>query len=295
MKEAFRSEKISEKKLSYIYTINEILSEYKEMGYKLTLRQLYYQLVSRDLIANRAQEYSKLSSVLVTARMNGLTDWFLIEDRLRKPQIPYWVKDIKDAMKDTIRTYRLDRQSEQENHIEIWTEKDAVSNILRKVTEFYHIKLMINRGYSSCSAMKEAFDRLSYRSTYEAQNVIIIYVGDHDPSGLDMIRDIESRFDEFGLSGFKIIHIALTRRQVDEFKPPPNPAKITDPRAKWYIALHGDESWELDALKPQYLEGIVDKAVQDNIDLGIFKGMIEKEKRDKARLLKIIKDLKGKY
>lgn len=284
MKEKYRDEKITPARMEYISVINSILEDFQAKGYRLTLRQLYYQLVAGAIIPNRVQEYSKLSSVLVAARMNGLTDWRMIEDRIRKPQHVYYVRGVNDAIDDTIRHYRLDRQEGQENCVEIWTEKDAVSNILLKVSQHFHIRLMVNRGYSSCSAMKEAADRLQFSH----QKRIILYVGDHDPSGLDMIRDVESRLGEFGLMNFEIFHIALTREQIEEFNPPPNPAKITDPRAKWYISEHGSESWELDALKPEDLEAIVRLNVERLIDLDLFESMLQKEKDDIEKLKDIM-------
>ncbi len=280
MKEAFRSEKVSKVKAAFIEIVNQILTEYSGAGYRLTLRQLYYQLVSRNYIPNTVQEYSKLSRILVFARMNGLTDWNHIEDRIRRPYIPFWVTGIRDAVQTIVHAYRLDRQKGQPEHIEVWTEKDAVSNILKRVTERYHVKLMVNRGYSSCSAMKEAFDRMDGCE----KKVVILYVGDHDPSGLDMVRDIEDRLREFGLIDFEVEHVALTRDQIDQFQPPPNPAKITDPRSDWYIREHGEESWELDALRPEVLEKIVKKAVESHVDEDVFYRMIDQEQEDKRRL-----------
>jgi len=292
MKEQFRKEKISVKKLVYIDTINIILKEYEEMGYTLTLRQLYYQLVARDFIPNHAREYSKLSGILVTARMNGLVDWDMIEDRVRRPELPYWVRGIKHAIDDTIGAYRLDRQKGQKNYIEIWTEKDAVSNILKRVSYYHHIRLMVNRGYSSCSAMKNAYDRISWRTggMLSGQNPVIIYVGDHDPSGLDMIRDIEERLEEFGLCSLTVNHIALTSNQIDDYNPPPNPTKITDPRAKWYIEKFGESSWELDALRPDVLQEIVTNAVEELIDLDLFASVLKQEKVDKEKLASFAED-----
>lgn len=280
MKEKFRDEKITPARMEYISVINSILEDFQKKGYRLTLRQLYYQLVAGAVIPNRVQEYSRLSSVLVAARMNGLTDWRMIEDRIRKPQHVYYVRDVNDALEDTIRHYRLDRQKGQENCVEVWTEKDAVSNILKRVTQHFHLRLMVNRGYSSCSAMKEAADRLRHAH----QKRIVLYVGDHDPSGLDMIRDVGSRLDEFELKEFEIIHIALTAEQIQRFSPPPNPAKITDPRAKWYISVHGNQSWELDALKPEDLEAIVRQNVESFIDLDLFESMLQKEQDDIEKL-----------
>lgn len=287
MKEAFRSEKIAPAKEAYIERANEILEEYAAQNLTLTLRQLYYQLVARGFIPNIVQEYSKLSRIMVFGRMNGLVDWDHIEDRLRRPRLPYWNKNVVDALKDTVDQYRLDRQADQENYIELWTEKDAVSNILWKSAGFYHIRLIVNRGYTSCSAIKKAFERFKYQSG----DPVILYVGDHDPSGLDMIRDIRDRLDEFGLVDFKVIHVALTMAQIEEYNPPPNPAKITDPRANWYFREHGSESWELDALRPEVLSTIVESAIRENIDVNQFMKIRAKEDRDKKNLEKIIKDL----
>lgn len=291
MKEQFRHEKISASKGAYIDTINSILEEYASAGYRLTLRQLYYQLVARDHIPNLVREYSKLSRVLVDARMNGLTDWDYIEDRIRQPYIPFWTRGIKEAVQTIIDAYRLDRQEGQDEHIEVWTEKDAVSNILKRVTTRYHVQLMVNRGYSSCSAMKDAFDRMKWRWIDKDQPTVILYVGDHDPSGLDMVRDIKDRLHEFGLSDFKVEHVALTMDQIEQFSPPPNPAKITDPRSGWYISEHGDESWELDALRPEDLERIVKEAVEAHVDEMAFYKVIDRENEDKLKLEEFIEGI----
>lgn len=288
MKESFRNEKITPAKEAYLETVNGILEEYVAQGYKLTLRQVYYQLVARDHIPNRIQEYSKLSRILVFGRMNGLVDWDHIEDRLRRPWIPHWNEGVVDALKDTMDQYRLDRQRGQEKYIEVWTEKDAVSNILKRSSIFYHIRLVVNRGYTSCSAIKEAFDRMDGCD----RMAMILYVGDHDPSGLDMIRDIKDRLNEFGLPDFEMIHVALTMAQIEEFDPPPNPAKITDPRAAWYIRTHGSESWELDALRPEVLSTIVDSAIHENVDINKFLKIRTKEDWDKKELEKIMKGWK---
>jgi hypothetical protein len=244
MKHAFIPLKLSPQKLEMLAIIQEIIKEFQAMGYKLTLRQLYYQLVSKDLIANKQPEYSKISSLLKDGRMMGLIDWNAIEDRLRVPRIPYCCDNIQDALQDTADQYRIDRCRNQDVYIEVWAEKDALSSILYRVTEYYHVRLMVNRGYTSCSAMYEAYQRM----LRQGKSCTILYLGDHDPSGLDMVRDIKNRFEEFGLD-IEVQKIALTTEQVKAYNPPPNPAKITDPRAKGYIEKFGPVSWEVDALR----------------------------------------------
>ena len=162
----------------------------------LTLRQLHYQLVSRDLIT--PQEYAKLSKLLTNGRMTGLVDWDAIEDRVRVPNIPWSAESASSAVAKIAKyNFRLDRQSDQKRYVEVWSEKDALSGILSRVTEEYHINLVINRGYSSCSAMERAYSRLSKNIYTEEKECVILYLGDHDPSGLDMVRDIRDRLQYF--------------------------------------------------------------------------------------------------
>ncbi len=177
MKQQFDSElRLSKANRIMLERINTILEEYRNDGYVLTLRQLYYQLVSKDIIPNNDREYAKLSNILKKGRMAGIVDWSAIEDRVRVPKLPYWVRDVQHAIQDTIEQYRVNRMQGQQRNIEIWVEKDALSNVLFRVTSKYHIRLMVNRGYSSISAMYDAHRRLR-------SSDVILYFGDHDPSG----------------------------------------------------------------------------------------------------------------
>lgn len=267
-----------------------ILKEYKEQGYILTLRQLYYQLVSRDIIPNQTREYNILSKIVTKGRMCGVIDWDSIEDRVRVPQIPYFVSGVENAINDTIKQYRLNRQEDQDNYIEVWVEKDALSGILSRVTRRFHIRLMVNRGYSSTSAMYGAFCRFRNAMDNEGQDVKVLYLGDHDPSGLDMVNDIVSRLNDFGIENYgdlQLNHIALTYNQIEQYNPPPNPIKFTDPRAGWYSSQFGETSWELDALTPQILTNLLEDEINDRIDIDIYNDVLESEKED-------IRELRGK-
>lgn len=290
MKQKFKEKlQLNKKNQEQLKIINEIIEEYANQGYVLTLRQLYYQLVSRDLIPNLKKEYAKLSGLLVKGRMGGIVDWDAIEDRTRTPYVPYSVDDIKDAIEDTINQYRLDRQRDQDVYIELWVEKDALSGVLKRITSKYHIKLMVNKGYSSCSAMHDAFKRLKIQED-DGKETHILYLGDHDPSGLDMIRDIKERLKEFGVHPI-IKQIGLTMKQIKKYNPPPNSAKITDPRAKWYVAEYGNVSWEVDALNPKILHQLVKDNVKELIDLNLFKDLIKQEEQDKIKLRKFAENV----
>lgn len=285
MKEKFTSERFNRANTILLKNINDILEDYYNQGYRLSLRQIYYQLVSRDLISNNDKEYTKIMHIVRKGRLNGDIDWSFVEDRIRSARIHYYVEDIEDALNDTVKTYRLDLMRNQDKFIEVWIEKDALSNIIYRTTQRYSIPLMVNRGYSSISAMYDASKRLS-------QNGYIIYLGDHDPSGLDMIRDIEDRLSIFECYP-QIIPIALNMEQIRKYNLPPNPAKITDPRSKDYIKKYGNISWELDALSPNVLTGILDSKINELIDIESFNTMIQKEYSDKQKLSDIISNLEN--
>ncbi len=252
--------------------INDVLESYRLEGFTLTLRQLYYQLVSRDIIPNTDKEYKKLSRVVTQGRLIGLIDWDDIEDRLRVANIPYYVKGIKDAMYDTINQYRLNRQQGQPRHIDVWIEKDALSNIFAPLTDYYHVHLLVNRGCSSISAMYVAAKRMRGTSP------VILYFGDHDPSELDMVRDIRERLETFKVYA-DVIPVALTMEQIERHTPPPNPAKVTDPRAENYFKKFGKISWELDVLPSDVLQKLVREQIIQYMDRELF----EQTKKGKGR------------
>jgi len=268
--------------------INTIIEAYQDQGYVMTLRQLYYQLVARGVLPNSDKEYKKLGALLVKGRMAGVVDWDAIEDRGRTAHLPYWANNVSEALRHLSSYYRLDRMATQPVYLETWVEKQALEGVLKRVTEHYHVRLMVNKGYSSASAMYEAAKR--FKEAWEdGKDCHILYLGDHDPSGLDMVRDIRQRLHDFGEEP-EVSHIGLTMEQVLELDPPPNPAKITDSRSDWYISKYGDESWELDAIPPPRLVEIVEGAILELIDEDAFEERKEQETKDLLRLHEIAEE-----
>jgi hypothetical protein len=298
MKQKFRDTKLNAKSMEHLEAVNYIVEDYQSQGYKLTLRQLYYQLVSKNIIPNKDTEYKKLSRVLTEGRMAGFVDWDAIEDRLRQPQNIFHVSGIPNALNIIHNQYRLDRTIGQQTMVEVWVEKDAISNVLKPVTQKYGVNLLVNRGYGSATAMKDAYERYSRalreRYSYEPEDgdvmeVVILYLGDHDPSGLDMIRDIEDRISEMlsvdGLDVFfNVVPIALTKEQIRKYNPPPNPAKITDSRSDAYIAEHGRVSWEVDALPPNVLHKLLEDSIIEYLDVKKYNKIVKKEAEQKAEI-----------
>ena len=238
-----------------------IVEEYAADGYRLTLRQLYYQFVARDLIPNTKKSYDSLGSLISNARLAGRIDWDAIEDRTRSFKSHSYDTDPVSSLLSVAEYFELDPWESQEVKVEAWIEKDALLGVLQRACRMYGVPYFSCRGYPSQSAIYEAANR---HKEYK-KRVIVLHLGDHDPSGVDMTRDIAERLELFG-SDAEVRRIALTMEQVDELKPPPNFAKVTDTRSPLYVKRWGKRSWELDALPPQYVEQLVNEAVKKELD-----------------------------
>ena len=245
---------------------NEICEDYADQGYDLTLRQLYYQFVARDLIPNTQKSYKRLGSIVNRGRLAGLLDWEHIVDRTRNLEtLSHW-NTTKDMIWSAANWFQLDRWGNQKIRIEVWVEKEALSGVIGQVAERHDVAWFACRGYVSQSELWRAAERL-IRYVAEGQEVLVLHLGDHDPSGIDMTRDIQDRLNIFMAHGsVEVRRIALNMDQVDQYRPPPNPAKLTDSRAHDYIAKYGSNSWELDALDPATLEALIEKHILDARD-----------------------------
>ena len=280
----FRDIDFKEDTIEIIARMNKILAEYSG---RVSVRQLYYRFVAADLIPNSQQSYNRIQSIITNARYAGMIDWDAIEDRNREAQRPSEYKSGATALELLYQNFRLNRWEDQPFYVEVWVEKAALAGILATVSDVFHVTMMVNRGYSSASAMKESADRIRARSGLTARPVVI-YLGDHDPSGEDMVRDIRERLIEFGCPQWLDIRkLALTMAQIEEYRCPPNPAKVTDSRAAAYIEKFGDSSWELDALPPDVLEDMLADAVKSYIDKGKMDAIITRENQIKAALKKV--------
>lgn len=263
-KEKYQDRRFGAATRTTIERCNAVIEEYTGRGFTLTLRQLYYQLVARGVIPNRMREYKRLVSVVNDARLAGLIDWLAIEDRTRNlHSLAHWERP-SEMVRAAAEQFRVDLWVDQPWRPEVWIEKDALLGVIEGVCEEFDVPFFSCRGYTSQSEMWSASQRLLDHGA-NGQTPIIFHLGDHDPSGKDMTRDIESRLDLF-MGGCEIQRLALNMEQVRKFSPPPNPAKTTDSRYRTYIAEFGSESWELDALDPTVIAGLIRSAVMSLID-----------------------------
>lgn len=261
---------------------NEIIEEYAAQGFGLTLRQLYYQFVSRDLIANTQKSYKNLGGIVNDGRLAGLIDWDAITDRTRNLEsVPHW-ENPKDIIEQDARVFRLDKWADQDHRVEVWIEKEALVGVFERVCSQEDVGLFACKGYTSQSEMWAAGQRMEEYATQE-QTPVILHFGDHDPSGQDMTRDIVDRLELF-MGGMKIDRLALNMDQIRRYKPPPNPAKTTDSRYAKYIQLYGTHSWELDALEPKVLASLARKAISSLRDNKKWKAQVAEEEEHRAKL-----------
>ena len=264
---------------------NEIIVEYQAQGFKLTLRQLYYQFVSRDLIPNTVQSYKSLGDVVNDGRLAGLIDWDAIEDRTRNLRSsPHWSSP-RSIVRACADQFAVDLWDTQENYVECWIEKDALVGVIEGICNELDVPFFACRGYTSQSEMWGAAQRLIEREN-RGKKTTIIHLGDHDPSGIDMTRDIQDRLELFGSTA--VIHrIALVYDQIEQYNPPPNPAKTTDARYQSYANKYGDESWELDALEPRVIVDLIREAVQDRLDQDTWEEALQRQQTGRDQLGKV--------
>jgi len=266
----------------------EICEDYMAQGYTLTLRQLYYQFVARDILANTEKNYDRLGSIINDARLAGRIDWDAIEDRTRHlRKLASWDSP-KDILESCAQQFRYDRWKDQPTRVEVWIEKDALVGVIEPTCNDYRVPYFACRGYSSQSEQWRAGTR--FKDYLEGgQDVLVLHLGDHDPSGIDMTRDNDERLAMFAEADradnmLQIKRIALNMDQVRRYRPPPNPAKLSDTRASGYIEKYGSQSWELDALNPEVIAQLLRDQFDAVIDDEKWAAAKEREKVARARI-----------
>lgn len=261
--------------LATIATANAIIEEYAAQGFDLTLRQLYYQMVARGYIENSQRSYKNFGNAIDDARLAGLIDWDYIVDRTRNLRGNGHFRDPSHIMAAVANSFRIDKWARQPYRVEVWVEKDALIGVIEVACRRLDVPFFACRGYTSQSEMWGAAQRL-IRWRQAGQTPVILHLGDHDPSGIDMTRDIVDRLTLFA-GGIPVDRLALNWEQVERFNPPPNPAKLEDTRAEAYVARFGLSSWELDALDPTTIASLIETAVAGFRDDNLWAEAVEEE------------------
>lgn len=278
--------------LALIMVMESIVDEYVAQGYRLTVRQLYYQLVARGVIENTERSYARITSTVNDAKLAGLMDWEAIEDRTREfLRRSHWAS-ASELVESAADQFHMDMWIGQENRVFVIVEKEALAGVLHRACRRLDVPLLAARGYPSGTVLREFAQSDLIPCLQGEQTPIVLHLGDHDPSGIDMTRDLDSRLCLFAEGFVELNRIALTMDQIDEHRPPPNPAKTTDSRFADYRRKYGDESWELDALKPDYLDDLVSQHIAEYIDEDQWDKRVKLIKEGSASIKKAAEGLK---
>ena len=254
----------------------------------LTLRQIYYQLVSKEIIENKNTEYNMLSNLLKWARVDGFIAWTAIEDRVRAVHSNEGWGDEEiffDAhFENFLGGYRRHLAQTQDVYVEVWIEKDALSRLFSTVTRKYCVSTVVCRGFSSVTFLQNYAKRITYHEQ-EGQRPVMLYFGDFDPSGEEMFISMGKTLrNELNVEDIRLKKVALTLGDIAEYQLPHDPRalKHSDPRASRYVALYGDLAVELDALAPDVLERKIRIAIEEEFNMDLFREeyLIQKDERD---------------
>jgi len=253
----------------------QILLEYSPM----TVRQVYYRLVATQIIANTRTQYKAVCRALVAARQEDSIPWHRIEDRLRRPRnVPMWGSVSQYAI-SARHWYRRDVWLNQPHLVEVWLEKDALSGIFEDILQPFGVTLNVGRGYDGWSSINQAAMRyVRWRGA-----TTILYFGDFDPSGRDMVRSLIDRISFFGTSpNLKIC--AILKSDIEAYDLPPDFTKTTDSRRAAFVLEHGDISVELDALPIRILQRRIREAIEAHMDLDALQETAHQEALDQERI-----------
>jgi len=289
-----------------IQRCRNVLDEYRSEGMDLTLRQLFYQMVSRDFLPNTSKEYERLGRIVSRARRAGLLDWNMIVDRNRRVRRRTRWDDPQHIIENSAESYHIDLWQDQRVRVEVYIEKTALVDVIAGPCRELDVPYFACVGYSSDTAIWQASQRYIEmildgpntslnkaahpRYNHDVYQVpVILHLSDHDPSGMDMTRDLRDKLELFG-APVPVRRIGLTMDQIQSYELPPDPAKPSDTRYKDYIKEHGRQSWELDALPPQVLRQLVRKEIEALVeDQTAFSARIEQREEERAQLRRVAK------
>jgi len=266
--------------------IFKVFTEVRQVVPSITLRQLFYQLVSKNAIPKTEAGYKKVMRQLRAMRREKFIPYSWVADNTRWVRRAASYTDLRSFLDEQSRIYRKSIWNSQDNFIEIWCEKDALAGVISDVTYSWDVPLYVTRGYSS--------DTLAYNAVnhYQDENkpVKIYYFGDWDPSGKDISRDLEEKTqyfaDDLGVR-VQFERCALLPQQIQMWDLPTRPTKKTDSRSKNFSG----DSVELDAIPPKQLQEIIEGIIVSNVDPKIYKRTLEIEKVERENLEQLIQKL----
>lgn len=226
----------------------------------MTVRQVFYRLVSGGVIAKTEAEYkSTIVRLLAEMRRAGEIPYGWIADNTRWMRKPRTHSSLEAALELTAETYRRSLWNNQDAYVEVWLEKDALAGVLYEITARYDVPLMVTRGYPSLTFLHSAAEEIAEQEC----PVFLYYFGDHDPSGVHIPQKVEEELRRLApAADLCFERVAVTPEQIEEWELPTRPTKKTDTRAKNFEG----ESVEVDAIPPGTLRELVADCIEQHID-----------------------------
>jgi hypothetical protein len=233
-----------------------------EAAHPITGRGIGYKLFTQGLTPSMEKPVMQsVYRLLREAREEEIIPWEWIVDETRElERVSTW-DDPDQYARAVARSYRRDFWNQQPARVEVWSEKGTVRGVLQPVLDKYAIGFRVMHGYSSATAIYDA------ANDGDTKPLIVLYVGDFDPSGLHMsVHDLPQRIAKYDGDHISLERIALTPWQVRNLQSFPAADKKKDPRHKWFVKNYGRVCWELDAMDPRTLRKIVERAIRSKIE-----------------------------
>jgi hypothetical protein len=268
---------------SYDQIVAASLEIFNQYDTAITLRQLYYRLVSKHLIKNTINSYKRLSRIMVKAREIEDVPVNCLEDRSRRvlgrgdsgyDSAEKFLKSKLSSLQGSWKGFSMPMWEEQPRNVWISLEKDALSRLVSWVANRYSVKTFPTRGYPSFSYVKRMANYI--QNQLGGKQTVLLFFGDFDPSGVDIERDLTERLEKYGATQFYVNRVALTADQILEYRLPPIPVKRSDARSEGFLEEYGDKTVELDALDPNLLQQMVKDAIVEQIDVKLWNIRIRK-------------------
>jgi hypothetical protein len=264
-------------------TLRDTLVEILTTGAPMTVRQVFYQMVTRGAIPKTDAEYKQTVCRLLTEmRLAGTIPYGWIADNTRWMRKPKTHSSAGEALALTAKAYRRALWDDQPAYVEIWCEKDALAGVLYDVTEPWDVPLMVTRGYPSLTFLAEAAETIAAQDN----PTFLYYFGDFDPSGVDIPRHTEDRLRELAPAAvITFERVGVTADQILQWNLPTRPTKTSDSRAR---AFTGSASVELDAIPPDELRDLVGSCIDQHIDGDALKRTLVIEREERSTLLSFV-------
>ena len=283
-KSVYRSRPIKRRTRRELTAVSEAIYMTLFDDHPATVRQVFYRLISSGVIDKTEGEYKNtVVRLLSSMRRSRVIPFDWIADNTRWQRKPRTYSSLQDALEMTAQFYRRALWDEQDTYVEIWLEKDALSSVLYEITARWDVPLMVTRGYPSLTFMQSA----AHVIASIGKPTRIYYLGDYDPSGVNISTVIERNLREFAPDAAIVFErIAVTPAQIIAMNLPTRPTKKSDSRAKNFQG----ESVEVDAIPPRVLKDLVESRITDHVDTQALRAVETAEESERELLLRIAAD-----